>query len=480
MGLILSIKIRKKPNIKTAAIIMAALSLVGVYQVFRSHAAGFPDASNTGVPAGTNLSAYTGPNPITSCGTVIDSKIINGIDIHASNGTTSASTPCVTIKNSQINGPIDDSYSTSAVCGSHPCGPVNITDSNITYDNPHQGNVIETNFNLLRVNEKGGRTGAICDGYCTLTDSYLHDNYFVSPEHMGSFMSNGNGGRAITLTHNTFFCNVEAGSPGAGNSNGGCSGDLNFFGDFATISNIVVNNNYFSASTGDFYYCVNTGAFQNAKAFPTGNHLTWTNNVFQAGASGKCGDAGPVSDWQAGNSNVWCNNRYDNGVKLSITENCPSGSPAPAPTPPPPTPTPPAPAPSPPPTSLPPVQIQAAPSQKVTIQNGVTTVTNTVPQTVGSAALIDLAPVVVGDNVTIVKVVFFIDNKQFGSTTAGPFNLKVDPYRLRNGTHAVFIRSYTSDNKTVVTKQTLQVYIPWYKRFGHWVWTPVGALSKKK
>ena len=39
---------------------------------------GMPDATTTGVPAGTTLTAYTGPMTITTNGTVIEGKIIDG------------------------------------------------------------------------------------------------------------------------------------------------------------------------------------------------------------------------------------------------------------------------------------------------------------------------------------------------------------------------------------------------------------------
>ena len=39
---------------------------------------GFPDATTTGVPARTVLTAYTGPTTITKAGTVIEGKIIDG------------------------------------------------------------------------------------------------------------------------------------------------------------------------------------------------------------------------------------------------------------------------------------------------------------------------------------------------------------------------------------------------------------------
>jgi hypothetical protein len=58
------------------------------------HLCGFPDATNTGVPAGTTLTPYTGPTSITTAGTVIDGQDIHGpLFIRAGN---------VTVKNSRI------------------------------------------------------------------------------------------------------------------------------------------------------------------------------------------------------------------------------------------------------------------------------------------------------------------------------------------------------------------------------------------
>jgi len=275
--------------IAIAGFVVGNLSKNSSTNRFKNTAATYPSATNTGIPAGTVLTAYTGPMTITTCGVIIDSKTISGgIDIRATNGTTSATTPCVTIRNSLIKGQIDTSYSTSSACGSHACGPLNVTDSEVANNLATDANIKETNFNLLRVNEHGGRTGILCDGWCSVTDSYVHDNYFVGANHMGAFLSNGNDGRPITLTHNTLLCNVEAGSPGG---SGGCSADVNFYGDFGTISNISVTNNLLKASS-DFYYCAYTGASQPAKAFKTGTNLNWTNNVFEKGSSGLCGSKG--------------------------------------------------------------------------------------------------------------------------------------------------------------------------------------------
>jgi hypothetical protein len=67
---------------------------VGFCDTFPSQPSVKPDATNTGVPAGTTLTNYTGPATISTAGTVIDSKIItNQLTINANN---------VTIKNSKL------------------------------------------------------------------------------------------------------------------------------------------------------------------------------------------------------------------------------------------------------------------------------------------------------------------------------------------------------------------------------------------
>ena len=86
----------------------------------------FPSAANTGVPTGKVLTAYSGPSVITTCGTVIDSKIVTGLlTIKVGNGTHSSATPCVTIKNSLIRGMINDGYAAQNY------GPLLLTDDEL-------------------------------------------------------------------------------------------------------------------------------------------------------------------------------------------------------------------------------------------------------------------------------------------------------------------------------------------------------------
>lgn len=95
--------------------------------------AGFPNATNTGVPDGTKLTAYTGPMTITQDGTVIDGKIINGsLRIQADNvviknskitfnnywGIDAEGAANVTIQDNDIIGPGYSGTSNSAILGS--------------------------------------------------------------------------------------------------------------------------------------------------------------------------------------------------------------------------------------------------------------------------------------------------------------------------------------------------------------------------
>lgn len=270
-------------------------------------ATGFPNASNTGVPAGTTLVAYTGPSTVSACGTVINGvNLPNGITITASNGSTNPATPCVTIMNSKISGVLFTGYGGS--------GPTVIKNSEIIGSSGSTTPPLwQANWYGYNLNVHGGRGQPDCDGPCGLYNSYVHDEVYSGATHMQAFETNGDSGGPIVLSGNTFFCNPS----GTATGGGGCAGDVSFFGDNSQISNTTVTGNLFMASTGQFGFCVYTGAEESSKAFPTGKNISWTNNTFQAGRSGKCGDAGPVADWQAGNGNVWSGNHYDTGAAIN-------------------------------------------------------------------------------------------------------------------------------------------------------------------
>lgn len=274
---------------------------------------GFPNATNTG-PSGT-LTAYTGPLTITNCGVVISNMTINGsLQVAVGNGTRSASTPCVTINNSKINGVVG----TGSNDGSD--GPLVL--NHVEVSAPTNSNVQAvalSNFYLDSVNVHGGANGGVeCYGYCSISNSWIHDFYDAGSTHYDGIISNGTSGHPLVIDHNTVGCNFYASASGG---NGGCSADLGLFGDFGTISNVTVTNNLFLASSASQIsgstsaYCM-YGGDVSGKKFPTSSNVVVTGNTFQRGPNNKCGLFGAIADFDATNGNAWSGNVWDDGTVL--------------------------------------------------------------------------------------------------------------------------------------------------------------------
>lgn len=274
---------------------------------------GFPDATNTGA-TGT-LTAYTGPLTITKCGVVISNMTINGsLQVAVGNGTHSASTPCVTINNSKINGVVG----TGSNDGSD--GPLVL--NHVEVSAPTNSNVQAvalSNFYLDSVNVHGGANGGVeCYGYCSISNSWIHDFYDAGSTHYDGIISNGTSGHPLVIDHNTVGCNFYA---AASNANGGCSADLGLFGDFGAISNVTVTNNLFLASPTSAIsgstsaYCM-YGGDVSGKKFPTSSNVVVTGNTFQRGPNNKCGLFGAIADFDATNGNAWSGNVWDDGTVL--------------------------------------------------------------------------------------------------------------------------------------------------------------------
>src|SRR5262249_20057271 len=126
----------------------------------------WPGPNNTGVPAGTALTTYTGPSTITVANTVIDSKIINCTDFNIQ-------APNVVIKNSKVNCHI---WLDTDLTGSSDWS-LTVEDSEVdggAVDLPAIGTA---NFTVIRTNIHGGHNGLQCDvpmRYCVLKDSWIH------------------------------------------------------------------------------------------------------------------------------------------------------------------------------------------------------------------------------------------------------------------------------------------------------------------
>lgn len=289
----------------------------------------WPGPQNTGYPHGlpgdtrtpVTLTPYTGPTTITSCGVVIDSKIVNDtIIVQAGNGTTSKDTPCVTIRNSLVKGVI---YSEQA-----SYGPVLIQDTEVSPpDLPWWENIGRSNFFAYRVDSHGGEGVIKCDTHCEAADNWVHGMQLGGSYHYNAF--GGNGTNDFRILHNYASCGDWA-SVSNPSDDAGCSAVIGFYGDYAPIQNITIDRNYL-ASTFDMSaarlntqagYCLNPGYYP-GKPYPDTHNLTVTNNVFARGGSGKCGVFGPTNSLNgigAPNGNVWQGNRYSDGVAIARSE----------------------------------------------------------------------------------------------------------------------------------------------------------------
>jgi hypothetical protein len=266
----------------------------------------FPGPARTGVPAGVELSPYTGPCRITTPNTVIDSKIVNCyLDIYA---------PNVQIRNTLVNGRVWVDNPTQG-------GSFTITDSTIdagAVDGSHNdGNsaIGKSHFTATRVETIRGIRGIWCEYDCTVQDSYVHGqdaDESGKAHESGIRMGSGAPGAGQRIAHTTIACDAPDVPPDAG-----CSAGLTGYGDFAPIQNNLVERNLFLASTGGT--CAYGGSTA-GKPHPDGSDNVFRENVFQRGRGGRgrCGYWSAVVDLDAGQrGNEFSGNRWDTGELMS-------------------------------------------------------------------------------------------------------------------------------------------------------------------
>jgi hypothetical protein len=256
---------------------------------------GWPNADNTGVPAGVTLTNYTGPNFLQDAGEVrIDAKRISYIQAY---GNTQ-----LIITRSETSGFIDINSPATLV----------IEDSNVNAGSTSLGAIGSYNITARRVEATGGQHSIQCHSNCIVEDSFLHDQYNPDGQgyHNNAFISNG--GSNITLRHNTLHC-----TPLLNSTDGGCTADVSLFGDWATISDVLVENNLMKANNSSISYCA-YGGYSPAKPYPNAHHVQYVDNVFERGANGKCGVYGAITSFQTtAAGNVWSGNVWDDGTVLN-------------------------------------------------------------------------------------------------------------------------------------------------------------------
>lgn len=317
------LSVRRRHRWTPLLAVLVALVLAAPLTVFagRAHfvsapASSWPDASNTGVPAGVSLTAYTGPCTITTNNTVITGKLVdctspdNALIIRASN---------VQVINSSVLGLIDIDTDLSGATG----WSLTMTDSEVDSGQQQRAAICCGNLTILRSDVQGGQTAIQCEAgsqtgpgdrspTCDIRDSYLHgqDLPVGAQWHAGGFLSEGDM-ESIVVDHNYIICDSPMYPP-----DGGCTGDFNLLPHFGIIHDVTATNNKFGANEFNGY-CVAAGG-SIADFGPQAHHIVFTDNVWEHGVTGICGDFGPVTDCQEPSGgdfvgNVWSNNEYEDG-----------------------------------------------------------------------------------------------------------------------------------------------------------------------
>jgi hypothetical protein len=241
------------------------------------------------VPAGTNLSAYTGPCTITKANTVIDAKQVDcSLRVQA---------PGVVITRSVINGTVS--------ADERGTGSFAISDSEVHVGSATETGIGEVRFTATRVEVTGGNRSVNCYIDCSVIDSYVHAQ---GRDNTGRAHASGiRMGSGSVIRGNTIACEAPDVAPDAG-----CSAALTGYGDFAVVRNNIIDGNLFLAGSGG--YC-SYGGSTTGKPFSSGvRDIRFTNNVWQRGDNGKCGYFGPITSFDSNApGNVWSNNTWDDG-----------------------------------------------------------------------------------------------------------------------------------------------------------------------
>jgi hypothetical protein len=264
----------------------------------------FPNGSNTGVPAGTTLTAWTGGCTITTPQTIVGKRIDcpDHLGIRAK----------VTIRDSLVTGGVwlDTDQPDSSGWS------VTIIDSEVDGATQPLATICCGNANLTRVDAHGGVTAVQCEEGstgCWIRDSWLHGQY-IQPDsnwHLGGFLSDGGG--PITLTHNTVVCD----QPAVYGTDGGCTGDINLIPNFAPAHDVTIDGNFFGANKSSAY-CTYGGTRSDAYGKGPATNIVYRNNIFERGSTGQCAGYGPVNGFDSAAAGaVWTNNLYDDGTPVA-------------------------------------------------------------------------------------------------------------------------------------------------------------------
>jgi hypothetical protein len=232
---------------------------------------GFPNATNTGVPAGTTLTDVNSDVTVSTANTVIDSEFIHGcVTVNA---------PGVVIKNSRISGPCF--FAIGSFVGSYTGAPLTVQDSEVDCASTSGTAFSEFNIVALRVNVHGCENGFDINNTVTVRDSYIHDLFSTSESHTDGAQVNPSA-HDVTFIHNYIDPLTDA-----------TSAIITPSESIGAATNVLVQNNLLGGGAYSLY-CTTGGASANFRVID--NHFL---RDFAFGPWTDCADETQVT------GNVW-------------------------------------------------------------------------------------------------------------------------------------------------------------------------------
>jgi hypothetical protein len=256
----------------------------------------YPDATCTGVPAGTSLTVVNSGMDINTDNTIIEGKDIRGcVNVHATG---------VIIRKSKINCPRAESNLAVELDDQSNSGTrLTIEDSEISCDNNNGTAIAEANITARRLNIHGCENGFDLNQDMTIEDSYIHDLVEVGadPHTDGIQFATGHfvggslvpGSLNITIRHNTIY--IPSGTSAIISNHGG-------------DKNVLIENNLMAGGAFTLY-CEQDGT--------SGTNYQVLNNHFSTIFFPRSGDFGPSVDC---NNETYSGNVYhESGLPVDFT-----------------------------------------------------------------------------------------------------------------------------------------------------------------
>ena len=284
----------------------SAAPSTGMNCATKPSACGFPDASNSGVPAGTTLRSVpgqltSGPGwhydsrgwiAVDGDGAVLDAITTTAsIDVTANN---------VTIKNSRLT----VKGETWAIATRHTTN-VTIQSNDITapartgssrlmvgikdiYGDSANLKVIDNDISFTS-------TGVQIESG-TIQDNFIHDLGYLAGDHLNGITSNG-GSTALLIKHNTVLNDYQQ------------TDAISLFQDFGAQRNRTIDNNLIAGGG----YTLYSGANPGKESTATG--IKVTNNRFSRIYFANSGYYGPSTAYTSAGGNIWSGNIWDDTGK---------------------------------------------------------------------------------------------------------------------------------------------------------------------